>query len=113
MNSPTNDRRHFERVSTERPVTLRTQEQPIQGKMIDLSLRGAGVLIHDVCVVTDLIELSFVLPTNSNKALSLSATITHSSPVRGECLLGLEFINIPQAQEAAIKEFIRFHHRLD
>ncbi|WP_084657257.1 PilZ domain-containing protein [Hydrogenovibrio kuenenii] len=113
MNTSTNDRRHFERVSTERPVTLRIQEQPIQGKMIDLSLRGAGVLIHDTCVTTNQIELSFVLPTNTNYALSLSATITHSSPVRGQCLLGLEFINTPRSQETAIKEFIRFHHRLD
>lgn len=114
MYSNNKDRRQYERVATERPVTLISQGLPeMDGKMIDLSVKGAGIVLHDNCLTSKDLQLSFMLPAQTAKPITVSAHIAHSTPVRGDCLLGLEFTDISDAQMAAINEFIRFHHRLD
>ncbi|WP_081822721.1 PilZ domain-containing protein [Hydrogenovibrio marinus] len=114
MKSIIPNRRHYERVSTERPVTLLTPENnTLQGKMVDLSIHGAGIIVYSEYITCKEVQIMFNLPTNGGTPLTLSAVITHNSSIRGDCFLGLEFVGILKNYESAIHEFIRFHHRLD
>lgn len=114
MNAQSTERRQYERVSTERPVTLTDPDRHhFEGKMIDISTHGVGVIMQDTEFTTDDLQLQFNLPTSGTAPLLINAAITHNCRVRGERLLGLEFTELSPRYEIAINEFIRFHHRLD
>lgn len=114
MNSTSLDKRQNERIATDRPVTLTlSPTQTIQGKMINLSTQGTGILIHAEPFNTTEIKIEFLLPTTGNHPIIQNAIIVHKCMIRQAYLLGLEFVINNAQNEHVIREFIRYHHRLD
>lgn len=105
------DKRQVERIATERPVKLYISDEIVQGKMIDLSILGAGVLSNKTCRKEDIIELEFQLPSMGAKSLKMGAKVVHLASVRGNCLMGLRFDPEKNSDQVAISEFIRYHNR--
>ncbi|MDX1796810.1 MAG: PilZ domain-containing protein [Hydrogenovibrio sp.] len=113
MTTNTLNRRQVERTPTERPVTLYGSQQNMDGKMIDLSTKGVGVVAYHDCFTENEIEIEFLLPTQGEKALRLAARIIYSAKVRGNCFMGMAFTDLSEANRSKISEFIRQHKRLD
>lgn len=110
---PPLNHREFERISTERPVTIQSNDTSNQAKMIDLSQHGAGILSTLPLIEGTEISIYFKLPTTGNATIKLNAVAIHNQKVRGLFLVGIEFKNMVHAIRHAIDEYIQFHHRLD
>jgi len=108
MNS---EKRHFERIGTERPAQIKTEEQTHSAKMVDLSIQGTRLLSPVNHAINQLIELTFNLPTLGPQPIVLSATVTHMTQIRHQYLIGLKFEPSNLLAENAIKEYIHYHQR--
>jgi len=105
------DQRKYERILTERPVKLFINDTTLDAKMIDISIKGAGVLSKQICTDEKELQLEFHLPSMGAENLKLDAKVIHKANVRGECLMGLEFDPQNAAGENAIDEYIHYRHR--
>lgn len=108
-----NEQRQYERISTERPVTLDSDQVHSHAKMIDLSIRGLGLISQTPISEGDSIQLGFRLPTTGESEIKVSGIAVHTQQVRREFLVGIEFKNLQHGIEKVIHEYIQFHHRLD
>lgn len=113
MTTNITNRRLIERTPTERPVTFHVNQLTIEGKMIDLSIKGTGAVAYHDCLTESEIEIEFLLPIQSAQPLRLMARIIYSTRVRGNCFMGMVFTDISEADRSKISEFIRQHKRLD
>lgn len=108
------EKRKYERIATERPVQIVTQSgNQTLGKMIDLSIKGTGIVASEGIETGDAVSLHFKLPSTGASDIVLEGTTAHSYSVRHEFLIGIEFQNISDYMESVIADYIRFHHRLD
>lgn len=107
------EQRKFDRITTERPISIQTDHGTIQGKMLDLSENGIGILSPKPVGEGEEVSVQFNLPTLDFSAFQLEGIIIHSTSVRKQYLIGLEFSSLPVHIQSLIAEFIRYHHRLD
>lgn len=105
--------RRAQRVSTTRPVAIMHQDTRDAGKMIDLSIIGAGIVTDAQIDENEHLCIEFVLPNFGPSLIQVQGRAIHTSKVRNQTLIGLEFEAIPPRTEAQIAEFVRYHHRLD
>lgn len=105
------EKREVERVATERPVTLFFGNEKIAGKMIDLSVVGAGIISDRACASDDRLQLEFSLPSMGAQSLRMKAKVVHATTVRGKCLMGLTFDPKVKANQIVISEYMRYHNR--
>lgn len=107
------EQRKFDRIATERPILIQRDHQAIQGKMLDLSENGIGILSPESVETGEKVSVNFKLPLLNRESIQLEGIIIHSTSVRKQYLIGLQFTNLPTHMHAMIAEFIRHHHRLD
>lgn len=106
--------RRSERIATERPVKLTHSEHTDQGKMIDLSLIGAGVITDSKITENEYIQLEFQLPNAGEHNISICSRAIHAYKVRSnQYLVGLSFEDNSERYLRQIQDYIHFHHRLD
>lgn len=106
------EKRKAERISTERPVKIKYDHTEGNGKMLDLSVIGAGFLTNDEIEENEELCIGFVLPTY-NKAMYICGLAKHASKIRNQYLVGVEFTDISDYDQTQISKFIAYHHRLD
>ena len=110
----TMEKRKYERVATERPVQIISANgDETLGKMIDLSIKGTGIVAPESVGKGDKVSIQFQLPSTGSSEILLEGITAHSFSVQKEYLIGIEFQNISGYMESVIAEYIRFHHRLD
>jgi len=108
-----NDQRKAERIATERPVNITHSETNIQGKMIDLSVMGCGILSQSEIKVGAPISLNFRLPSSGETDIQLDSVATHAQKVKQQYLIGVTFTDLSHHHSRAISDYISYHHRLD
>ncbi|MBD3611810.1 MAG: PilZ domain-containing protein [Hydrogenovibrio crunogenus] len=107
------EQRKFDRIATERPISIQRNQTSIQGKMLDLSENGIGILSPEPVTTGEKVSVDFNLPLLNRASIQLEGIIIHVTSVRQQYLIGLQFTNLPTHMQAMIAEFIRYHHRLD
>ncbi|QBZ82347.1 hypothetical protein GHNINEIG_00375 [Hydrogenovibrio crunogenus] len=107
------EQRKFDRIATERPISIQTTHQSIHGKMLDLSENGIGILSPEPIETGEAVSVNFNLPLLNRESIRLEVIIIHATSVQKQYLIGLQFSNLPTYMHAIIAEFIRHHHRLD
>ncbi len=100
------DMRHSRRVTTERPVQIFVEEGIINGKMIDISNLGTGILIKALPLTETFVGIEFSLPTSPEAPIKLSGHVVHNCRVRKETLIGIRFEKVPARYQAKLREFI-------
>lgn len=80
--------------------------------MINLSLSGLGATSSIKINPSDPVEVRFNLPFNDEFIeLELKAQLIHSTPVRGQFLIGLAFEKLSSHQQRIISNFINSHEK--
>jgi len=110
---PMNEQRKAERIATDRPVQMTSPALDVKGKMIDLSIKGCGVLSQNEIKTGDNITLNFHLPSAGTTDIKIDGVASHTQAVRKEYLIGVEFVDLPDHLDNVISEYIHYHHRLD
>ncbi|PLA73868.1 hypothetical protein CYQ88_09070 [Hydrogenovibrio sp. SC-1] len=105
------DKRNAERVSTERPITVQSNQSTITAKMIDLSLVGIGVLSEKPILEGNEIQITFSLPNINNKELVLCGIATRTAHVQHQYLIGIQFKDLSNYIQSVINDFIHSHQR--
>ncbi|MBE0493428.1 MAG: PilZ domain-containing protein [Thiomicrospira sp.] len=102
--------RHNKRITTHRPIILNHQNLSLGLTMINLSLTGLGATGPIKLNANDLVELRLSLPFYDEFIeLKLNARLVHSTPVRGQFLIGVDFDAISSHQQRIISNFIDSH----
>lgn len=108
------EKRRAERVSTERPVKLETDQGQTDAKMLDLSILGTGILSSQKVEQGEKVAVTFKLPSVGRSEIHLDGVTAHSSHIRDhQYLIGIEFTDISKYMQSVITEYIQYHHRLD
>lgn len=107
------EKRHFDRVATQRPIFIQKDHQSVQGKMLDLSENGIGILSPEPVERGEKVSVKFSLPSLNRAYIQLEGIIIHITSVREQYLIGFQFTNLPIHTQSLIAEFIRQHHRFD
>jgi len=112
MTQPTFDinKRNAERVSTERPICMKADQQTISAKTIDLSIIGTGVLSETPIQEGSEIQITFGLPNINNKEIILCGIAARTAQVRHQYLIGIQFKDLSNYLQSVINDFIRKHH---
>lgn len=105
------DKRNSERVSTERPIFMKSDETEFFAKMIDLSTIGTGVLSEKPILEGNEIQITFSLPNINNKELVLCGIVTRTAHVRHQYLIGIQFKDLSNYIQSVLNDFIRSHQR--
>jgi len=100
-----NDNRTVHRVSTKRPVSVYIDGNKLEGKMIDISEIGAGIIMNSVCLENSNITLSFNL-NSSKQSICVKGKIIHSYKVKDKCLVGIVFLEA--SNEKTQNEILNF-----
>lgn len=113
MIQPTSDidKRNSARVSTERPIMMKSDKSEFVAKMIDLSAIGTGVLSEKPIVEGNVIQITFSLPNINNKELVLCGIATRTAHVQHQYLIGIQFKGLSNYIQSVINDFIRSHQR--
>lgn len=111
MTQPTFDieKRSAERVSTERPVTLQSDQTTITAKMIDLSKVGVGILSDSPIEKGNEIQVIFSLPNINNKDITLYGIVARTAHVRHQYLIGVQFKDASNYLISVLDDFVRKH----
>lgn len=105
------DRRCGERVSINLPVKF-SKPFPLDGKLIDISICGCGVLINEPLTTEDEFLVHLNLPGEDGYIkVELNCMVARCLKVRGQYLTGLEFKNIKPYQAYEINAFFNYHQR--
>ena len=107
------EKRHFDRITTERPISIQTGHGIFQGKMLDLSENGTGIITPDAIEKGENISVKFSLPALDRSSIELEGITIHAIQVRNQYLIGVKFTNLPIYMQSLIAEFIRYHRRFD
>lgn len=99
--------RHNKRITTHRPIILNHQNLSMGVTMINLSLSGLGATSSIKINPNDPVEVRFSLPFNDEVIeLKIDSQLVHSTPVRGQFLIGLAFEPLSSHQQRIISNFI-------
>lgn len=99
--------RNNKRITTHRPIILDHQNLSLGLTMINLSLTGLGATGPIKLNPDDIIELRFNLPFNDEFIdLKIKARLVHSTPVRGQFLIGVAFEALSLHQQRIISNYI-------
>lgn len=80
--------------------------------MINLSLTGLGATSPIKINPDDPVEVTFSLPFNDEFIeLKFDSRLVHSTPVRGQFLIGLAFDTLTSHQQRIISNFINSHQK--
>ncbi len=112
--TPQTDPRCAERVSINRSATLKAPDtdKPVQAKLLNISMCGAGILCNHNLKIGDVITLNFSLPNYDNESdLAITSKIACFSKVQRQYLIGVEFSVLDMHEELVIKSFTNYHER--
>lgn len=108
---PNYEYRNNKRITTYRPIILNHQNISLGLTMINLSPTGLGATGPIQISPDELVELKIKLPYNHEFIeLKLRAHLVHSTPVRGQYLIGFTFNSITQHQQRILNNFIKSHN---
>ena len=109
------ENRQFKRITTDRPIKLINKNESFNLKMINLSQEGAGLLSAICFEENEPVELEMKLPfMDEMTQLKLKSKVVHTTPVRGQFLLGLHFETMSKHQQFVLEKFInhKYHSKL-
>ncbi|MCF6345879.1 MAG: PilZ domain-containing protein [Thiomicrorhabdus sp.] len=112
--TPQTDPRCSKRITTNRSATLQPSgtEEPVQAKLLNISMCGAGILCNHNLAIGDIVTLNFSLPNyDSENGLSISSKIACFSKVQKQYLIGVEFSQLDTHEELVIQSFTSYHER--
>ena len=107
------ERRCGERVSINLPVEF-IKPCSLNGKLIDLSLCGCGVLMNEPLQPKDEFLVHINLPSEDGYIkIDLSCVVARCDKVRGQYLTGLAFNQMKPYQAYEINAFFNYHQRFE
>lgn len=110
MTQPTKtgiEQRKYKRITTDRPIKLTNKNESFNLKMINISQGGAGILSAIFFEDDDIISVDLSLPfIGEVTSLSLNGKVVHSTPVRGQYLVGIKFDQLSSHQKRVIEHFV-------
>ncbi|WP_373019544.1 PilZ domain-containing protein [Thiomicrorhabdus sp.] len=100
-------------VKTDRKIILYGRNGHTQAQLVDLSPEWIGVLTARGARVGTELEVEFELPAFEHFVLlNLVGKVTHRHNSGNQIYLSIEFNNIGENDQAAIKDYINYKHRL-
>lgn len=112
--NPENCQRKHERISTHRPAEVIIGDKSVAATLINISLDGAGLIVDTALELKQKIQVKFCLPSyDQNSELNLTSSVTHSTTIGSQYLIGLQFAELTRHENLVITGFINYHHRLD
>lgn len=112
--TPQTDPRCAQRISINRSATLKAPdtEAPVQAKLLNISMCGAGILCNHNLHIGEVITLNFSLPNYDNENdLTITSKIACFSKVQNQYLIGVEFSELNTHEELVIQSFTSYHER--
>jgi len=107
------DIRQRTKVKTDRKVTLHGKNATADGRLVDVSVRGIGVVSERGAKVGTELDTVFELPAFSVfKMFFLHGTVTHRHNTGDEIYLFLEFSKLNEEDKLALQDFIDYKNRL-
>lgn len=108
---PNSDRRCGPRLGITLPVKF-SKPFPLNGKLIDISFCGCGVLIDHPFQPRDELLVHLNLPSEDGYVpIELNCEVARCTPIRGQYLTGLSFRGIKPHQAHEINAFFHYHQR--
>lgn len=106
--------RNQARISMRRSAVIMHNEQVHQATVINLSLKGAGVITNVELEQGARIHVRFSIPGyQQSTPLTLSGEVVRSTIINKKRLLGVKFSSLNLHQQFVITGFISFQNRLD
>jgi c-di-GMP-binding flagellar brake protein YcgR len=96
------DRRAHERVATDMTGTLWLRDEPLAGRVVDLSFGGASIETDSPIGEGEVIQLKLD-PTDSGKAIVVDEAVVRST---GPRRVGVQFIRIQQDEEGRLRQYL-------
>jgi len=100
-------------VKTDRKVTLRGANATINAHLVDVSIKGIGVLSERGARIGTELDTQFELPAFSYfKTFDLHGVVTNRHNVGDEIYLHIEFSDLNKNDRLALQDFIDYKNRL-
>jgi len=100
-------------VKTDRKVTLRGKNATIEAQLVDVSVKGIGVISSRGAKVGTELDTQFELPAFSVfRTFHLHGIVTHRHNADDAIFLHIEFAKLSQEDALALQDFIDYKNRL-
>lgn len=100
-------------VKTDRKVTLHGKSASADGHLVDVSVRGIGVISQRGAKVGTELDCTFELPAFSVfRMFNLHGVVTTRHNVGDEIYLHIEFDHLIEDDKLALQDFIDYKNRL-
>ncbi|WP_173270020.1 PilZ domain-containing protein [Thiosulfatimonas sediminis] len=107
----TADRRCGPRVSINLPIKV-LEPLLLDGKLIDLSLCGCGILMSEPLSPNSLLTVHLSLPSEDGfTQIALKCSVARCNKIRNQYLTGLSFDELKPHQSYEINAFFHYHRR--
>lgn len=101
------------KVKTDRRVTLHGKSASAEGHLVDVSLRGIGVVSERGARIGTELDCVFELPAFSEfKTFDLQGVVTHRHNTGDEIYLHIAFDHLNDEDKSALQDFIDYKNRL-
>ncbi|MBD3755472.1 MAG: PilZ domain-containing protein [Gammaproteobacteria bacterium] len=101
------------RVKTSRKVIVHGRNGQAEGELVDLSLKGVGVIVNRGAREGTELEAEFELPAlGTFRVFHLLGKVTHRHNTGDQVYLTITFHKLNDEDQAALEDFIDYKNRL-
>lgn len=101
------DKRAAKRVNLDKHIIIQVNQQPLQARILNISVSGIGILCHTDLPPNTIIHANVELSLhNHTTTLKLDGKVVHSTAVHDQYLVGIALCDLTAYRQAIIEQFV-------